>query len=67
MTIKLRVSRRESKIPVLNHAGPKLLIDMLMISHSHLLKKKQKKVQYQNWPKMKQNINQSQAFEEISI
>lgn len=46
MTIKLRVSRRGNKIPVLNHAGPKLLIDMLMISHSHL--KKQKKVQYQN-------------------
>ena len=42
MTIKLRVSRRESKIPVLNHAGPKLLIDMLMISHSHLLKKNKK-------------------------
>ena len=34
MIIKLRVSKRESKIPVLNHAGPKLLIDMLMISHS---------------------------------
>jgi len=36
MTIKLRVSRRENKVPVLNHASPKLLMDMLMISHSHI-------------------------------